>query len=322
VIVPDDFVIARNPDPESRLPYLLRIPLGPGVLVKARDTWPRTQAVYCHASDGWPDHPEIIERIPVRTCSRRGAAIDLVLDRGRENRSQFVFTSARGRQVIFWQTARVARAARPAVRIPTASRLAVPIIVDDQEKYPYRFTGQRLSTERRRLPAGDYAVEMDGRVVASVERKTLPDLVSSLVSGRLGYAMADLAALPRAAIVVEERYSRLFKQEHVRGAVAADALTEAQVRWPSVPIVFCETRRLAEDWTHRFLMAALSEIGGLELTGERERALSPAPRLERRPPTTREIRQWAQAAGLPVADRGGLRSEVVDAYRAAHDAAE
>jgi hypothetical protein len=69
-------------------------------------------------------------------------------------------------------------------------------------------------------------------------------------------------------------------------------------------------------------MAALSEIGGLELTGQRERALSPAPRLERRPPTTREIREWAQAAGLPVAARGGLRSEVVEAYRTAHDATE
>lgn len=238
--MPDDFVIARNPDPDSRLPFLLRIPLGSGVLVKARETWPRTRAVYCHSAELWPDDPEIIERTPVRLCSRRGAAIDLILDRGRENRSQFVFTTARGRQVIFWQTARVAKAARPAVRIPTSTGLAVTIIVDDQEKYPYRFMGQRVSTERRRLPAGDYAVEMGGQVVASVERKTLQDLVSSLVSGRLGYAMAHLAALPRAAIVVEDRYSRLFKHEHVRGGVAADALTEVQVRRPSVPIVFCE----------------------------------------------------------------------------------
>jgi hypothetical protein len=164
---------------------------------------------------------------------------------------------------------------------------------------------------------------MGGQVVASVERKTLQDFVSSLVSGRLGYAMADLAALPRAAVVVEDRYSRLFKQEYVRGAVAADALTEVQVRWPGVPIVFSESRRLAEDWTHRFLMAALREIAGLELTGERERALAPASRLERLPPTTREIRKWAQAAGLPVAARGGrLRSEVVEAFNAAHEATE
>jgi hypothetical protein len=37
--VPEDFVIARNPDGDSTLPYLLRIPLGPGgVILKARDT--------------------------------------------------------------------------------------------------------------------------------------------------------------------------------------------------------------------------------------------------------------------------------------------
>ncbi len=35
----------------------------------------------------WPDDPEIIERIPIRSCQRRGVAIDLVLDRPRENRS-------------------------------------------------------------------------------------------------------------------------------------------------------------------------------------------------------------------------------------------
>lgn len=27
--VPDDVLIARNPDPDSSLPYLLRVPLGP-----------------------------------------------------------------------------------------------------------------------------------------------------------------------------------------------------------------------------------------------------------------------------------------------------
>jgi hypothetical protein len=41
---------------------------------------------------------------PLRSCVRRGAAIDLVLDRARENRSQLVFTTARGREVVFWQS--------------------------------------------------------------------------------------------------------------------------------------------------------------------------------------------------------------------------
>jgi hypothetical protein len=50
----DDFVVARNPDEASTLPFLVRIPLGPlGVVLKVRDTWPRTNKVDCHRADGW-----------------------------------------------------------------------------------------------------------------------------------------------------------------------------------------------------------------------------------------------------------------------------
>jgi hypothetical protein len=34
----------------------------------------------------------------------------------------------------------------------------------------------------------------------------------------------------------------------------ADRLAAVQIRYPSVPIVFCDTRALAEDWTYRFLV--------------------------------------------------------------------
>ena len=90
------FRIARNPDPDSTLPYLLWVPIGPEPLVlKAKDTWPRTAKVYCHRGE-WPDDAEIVEETPVRSCTRRGVAIDLVLDRYRENRSQFVVTTPQG----------------------------------------------------------------------------------------------------------------------------------------------------------------------------------------------------------------------------------
>lgn len=139
----DDFVIARNPDEDSTLPFLLRLPLTPaGIVLKVRDTWPRTAKVYCHPSTDWPDDPEFVERVPVRSCVRRGAAIDLVLDRSRENRSQFVFTRARGREVIIWQSARTARQARPNVSVPAqrASGHVLDILVDSHEHYPWRFT--------------------------------------------------------------------------------------------------------------------------------------------------------------------------------------
>jgi hypothetical protein len=261
--VAEDLLIAVNPEQDSSLPYLVRIPLGDsGIVLKTRDTWPRTTKLYCHRAEGWPASAEIIERLPVRSCTQRGAAIDLIVDRPRQSRSQFVITRARGREMIFWQSPRTTRQARPGVHIPTARAhgQVLEILIDSGEKYPYRFAGQQARTSRQRLPAGDYAVRVEDAVVAAVERKTIDDLVSSMISGRMKFLLADLAALPRAAVVVEEGYSRIFKHPNTAGSVAAEQLAEVQARFPSVPIVFCETRPLAEEWTYRWLGACLYEL--------------------------------------------------------------
>jgi hypothetical protein len=197
--------------------------------------------------------------------------------------------------------------------------------------------------------------------VASVERKSLVDLVASLTSGKLKFAVAELAALPRAAVVVEDRYSRVFKLDRVRPAVVADGLAELQVGWPNVPIVFCETRQLAEEWTYRFLAAAHSWSSGeaaavarlqaanaAQATGDaagdttrdsggehcqdhkaadpldsttsapsREPPLTSGPTAGRQEPAAAQVRAWARAAGLDVPDRGRLRPEIWQAWRAA-----
>lgn len=310
-------MVARNTEPGSTLPYLLRVPLGDGIMLKAKDTWPRTGKVYCHRLDEWPADAEIIERVPVRSCVRRGAAIDLVLDRGRENGSQLVITTARGRQMIFWQTSRTAKQARPAVTVPgaRASGLAdLEIAVDIRERYPFTFADRQVTTRREPLRAGDYGLVVDGVLQASVERKSLADLVSSLTTGTLKFQLTELSGVPRAAVVVEERYSRVFALEHVRPSVVADGIAECQIRFPSVPIVFCETRKLAQEWTYRFLAAArvgLAEevVGDLTLRG-----LESAPPLAPAPPTPAQVRQWAMAHGIAVSDRGRIAGSVLERY--------
>lgn len=320
-----DFVIARNPDEASSLPFLVRLPFGrDGIALKVRETWPRTNKVYCHRVDDWPDDLDIVERIPVRSCVRRGAAIDLVLDRSREHRSQFVFAKARGREVIFWQSSRTAKQARPAVSLPTARAAGqvLEILVDSHERYAWRFENQQATTTRRALPAGDYAVAVDDRIIATVERKSLADLVSTLTTGKLRYLLSDLAAVPRAALVVEDRWSSVFKLDRVRPSVVAEGLAEAQVRFPTVPIVFCETRKLAQEWTYRFLGAAAAHHHENEHGAQLEAELPAAGPLAPAEPTTAEVRKWALDSGLDVADRGRLRPEIWVAYRSAfHDEA-
>lgn len=320
--------IARNPDTDSRLPYLLHIPLAGGLVFRTAGTWPRTNALYCHPvpADQWPAQPEIVEQVPLRSCVRRGAAIDLVLDRTRENRSQLVFTTARGRDVVFWQSPRTRKQARPQVRTPTARAAGIAelqIVVDSHEQYPYRFATQQVDTVRRALPSGDYAIAVDGRLVAAVERKSLADLATSLTTGKLRYAIAELAALPRAAVVVEDRYSQIFAHQQVRPATLADGLAELQIRWPEVSIVFCETRALAEEWTYRYLAAAhawaTTEATAANRIGPVVSDLDHAPQAPE--PSTAEVRAWARTNGITVPDRGKLRPDIWDAWREAHQPA-
>jgi hypothetical protein len=60
-------------------------------------------------------------------------------------------------------------------------------------------------------------------------------------------------------VVVDGRYGDLLKLEHVQPAYVLDLLGRAQVRYPSVPIVFAGSRKLAEEYTFRYLGAALAD---------------------------------------------------------------
>jgi hypothetical protein len=260
------FLVARNPQPDTKLPFLLKLPLEGGLVLKAREVWPRTARVYCHPfEEDWPQEPEVVEEVPVLLCRRRGAAIDLVLDRPRLARSQFVFTEVKGRPAIFWQTQRTARTANPGGRVPRRRALVFGFIiaVDSRERYGYRFAGRDVHTERVALPAGDYAVRNEeGGVVAAVERKSLENLSTTLSDGTLAFQMQRLAELPLAAVVVEGRYPALLASPHAPGGWLGDILARLQVRYPEVQVVFADSRRFAEEWTYRFLAAAIADAPG------------------------------------------------------------
>jgi hypothetical protein len=209
------------------------------------------------------------------------------------------------------------QAARPAVSLrgARASGLAdLEIAVDIRERYSFTFADRQATTRREPLKAGDYGLLVDGLLQATVKRKSLADPVTSLTTGKLKYHLTELAAIPRAAVVVEEGDSRVFKVDHVRPSVVADGIAECQIRFPTVPIVFCETRKLAQEWTYRFLAPAqvgLTEemIGDLAV-----RALEAAPALAPAPPTPVDLRRWTFTNDIVVSGRGRIPPAVMDRY--------
>jgi len=51
----------------------------------------------------------------------------------------------------------------------------------------------------------------------------------------------------------------LLKHAYAPAGFLPDMLARVQVRYPEIPIVFLDTRSLAEEWTFRYLGAALAE---------------------------------------------------------------
>jgi len=255
----------------SRLPVVLELPLPGGPLVLAtREPWPVAKDLFCVELDGWPADAEETERVPVASCRRVGASVQLVLDRAQRRRSLFVWTTKQGRPLVFWRSERSMRATRPGIRAPTARGLDGPleVVVDLRERYPWRFASLPVSLERRRLPVGDYGVFEDDRLVAVVERKKLEEFAGAAVQGRLQLQLAELATMPRAAVVIEGRLSQLLKGDlKARPGWLLNLTAALQAAYPNVPLLFAESGPLAAGLAYRWLSAAL-RLARAEAAGE------------------------------------------------------
>lgn len=115
-------------------------------------------------------------------------------------------------------------------------------------------------------------------------------------------------------MVVEEGYSRGVKVDYVRPSLVAEGITECQIRFPNVPIIFCETRKLAQEWTYRFLAAARVGLAEEMVGANAARALESAPPLAPAPPTPAYARRWASTHDIVVSDRGRIPVALMDQY--------
>ena len=108
-----------------------------------------------------------------------------------------------------------------------------------------------------------------------------------------------------------------------RRATVADGLAELQIRYPNVPIVHCDSRKLAEEWTYRFLAAAhtwacdepAAQARVARVASSEPQSVLAGPSAP--PPSSAELRAWARANGMAVSDRGRVGRDVLSAWQAA-----
>jgi phage protein D len=56
--------------------------------------------------------------------------------------------------MVFWQSARTSKQARPGVRVPTARAAGqeLEVVVDTRERYAWKFAEQQATTVKRAIP--------------------------------------------------------------------------------------------------------------------------------------------------------------------------
>ena len=266
------------------------------------------------ARSAGPTSPDIVERVPVRVCQRRGAAVDLVLDRARENRSQFVFTKARGRDVIFWQSARTTRQARPNVTVPTARAAGrqLEIVVDSHERYPWTFSHQQATPAprpaRRRLRRrGRRPDRRRGRAQVAGRPRDDDDRRQAAVPARRS---RGAARMPRwSSRIATRRCSSSSTSARRSSPTASARQPPASRRCRS-----CSPRPARSPRSGRTGSSAPSSPTTTTTATPTPLVadLPPAGPVPSPEPTTAEVRAWARQHGLAVADHGRLRTACLD----------
>jgi hypothetical protein len=255
----------------DRFPYRLQILRDdrPWLALRTQDRWPAAgRHIFCLREEepSAPDEElEELERVNIIAFNERGRRVSVILDRGRYKRCDFLFLKKayKGKpgetyEQIFWLTQRSIEQHRPSFKLisrPGTDDMVVRI--DSNEKYPWRFPG--AVTEHGVIPSGDYAV-MDGdEALAVVERKTLDNLQADFgTMPVLHQRLAELAARENHALVIEAPYADFLnskKMHHYTPGFCTKAIAELYVLHPSLRIVFCSNRKVANEWTRHFFSA-------------------------------------------------------------------
>lgn len=140
----------------------------------------------------------------------------------------------------------------------------IVIVADSREQVPYNFERFTVKIERTGLPAGDYSLSgFQDR--AAIERKSLDDLISSLMGQdreRFERELVKLRSYELAAVVIEANLQDLARgryQSRMKPQAVLQSISAFHIRY-QVPFLFCGDRSGAEYMTYSLLSKYLYEI--------------------------------------------------------------
>lgn len=260
--------------------------------MRAQSSWPGPgQQIFCLREDVIDaDEPlEPLESVQVLHYTQIGRKLTIVLDRAVRKRCEFlrIEKKYRGRdgsyEQIFFRTESGIHAHRSRSRLELRpSAVPLTIAVDSGERYAWNFP--EASTNRRRLPVGDYALMERGRPVAIIERKSFDGLLTDIGAVQaLHHQFADLARSAHSIVVVEAQYGDFVNDKRLGGRWPASytsrAIAELVAMHPTLPIVFAGNRKLANAFAIQFFQscAAREESPQLSLVSEADSSYNAVP---------------------------------------------
>jgi hypothetical protein len=203
----------------------------------------------------------------------KATTVSVVLDRARRKRCSFLLVTKDGQEVAYFRTESGIKAHRSKGYLqPTSTSLIDELVVDSRERYAWSFAAERQ--RREALPAGDYALRVNGRIEAVIERKTLTNLLANLSALESYHVhLQELATYPISALVVEANYADLGNPKKVNPMSATRclrAVAAISARHPNLQVIFAGNRKQANIWAAHLFAAASARVRGQDQQGAQQ----------------------------------------------------
>lgn len=269
------WLIFKNDD--VKYPYILFIEKSNNKFIhlKVQERWPGPgKNIFCKF-EGEIDEKDLPSTPPIESCNiisinEYGKKLSIVLDRQTKKRCYFIFLKKKYKNrdeyyhQVFWITQASAIAERRGAYIPkTGKKDNFKIIIDVNERYHYKF-GSAL-TEKKKLPVGDYALEIEGELIAVCERKTRDNFIHEISTfDALRMRLQEMSSYRYKAFVFESPYADFINPKKLKfysSSFVADIIAEIFVEFPDVQFVFCSNRKVAQEWVYRWFQRISQVLG-------------------------------------------------------------